>query len=410
MIQDHLLLRCGSVLYKYSRLFACMARTECYELVILYGIRISVWRPLRWRSGGRSGLLSQAHRLKHDLTARGEVCGLGIFVANLTTETDGDYSVSASIMQNPQAWSGVRVLVTGASGFIGSHLVSRLVGSGAEVHAVSRRPRPNPEGRTWHIADLTDYGACVELVGTVAPDVVFHLASAVTGARDVDLVVPVMAANQGAAVNLLTAVAKSAPTARMVLAGSIEEPHQGDDITPHSPYAAAKWAASAYARMFFALWDVRVSVLQIAMVYGPAQPDLTKLVPYATLALLRGDAPHLSSGRRLVDWVYVDDVVDALLRAAEDDRAVGKLFDVCSGRLVSIRDTVELLDLIVGGDARPEFGAAADRPMDDVQRGDPGVAEELLDWRASTALEDGLRKTVAWYAEKNRTAAGEPVR
>ena len=93
-------------------------------------------------------------------------------------------------MQNPQAWSGVRVLVTGASGFIGSHLVSRLVGSGAEVHAVSRRPRPGPEGPAWHIADLTDYAACVELVGTVAPDVVFHLASAVTGARDVDLVVP----------------------------------------------------------------------------------------------------------------------------------------------------------------------------------------------------------------------------
>ena len=331
-------------------------------------------------------------------------------MANHITETDGNHLVSVSIMQNPQAWSGVRVLVTGASGFIGSHLVSRLVGSGAEVHAVSRRSRPGPEGPAWHIADLTDYGACVELVGTVAPDVVFHLASAVTGARDVDLVVPVMAANQGAAVNLLTAVVKSAPTARMVLAGSIEEPHQGDDLTPHSPYAAAKWAASAYARMFSALWDVRVSVLQIAMVYGPAQPDLTKLVPYATLALLRGDIPHLSSGTRLVDWVYVDDVVDALLRAAEDDRAIGKVFDVCSGRLVSIRDTVELLDLIVGGDARPEFGAAADRPMDDVQRGDPKVAEELLDWRASTALEDGLRRTVAWYAENLVPAApGEPV-
>jgi nucleoside-diphosphate-sugar epimerase len=294
---------------------------------------------------------------------------------------------------------GLRVLVTGASGFIGSHLISRLLGSGAAVHAVSRRPGSGPEGSVWHAADLTDYEDCLELIGTVAPDVVFHLASAVTGARDVDLVVPLMAANQGAAVNLLTAVVKSAPTAKMVMAGSIEEPHQGDDLTPRSPYAAAKWAASAYAKMFSALWDVRVSVLQIAMVYGPAQPDLTKLVPYATLALLRGDVPQLSSGTRLVDWVYVDDVVDALLRAAESDMAIGKVFDICSGRLVSIRDTVELLDLIIEGDARPEFGAAADRPMDHAQRGDPRIAEELLDWRASTVLEDGLRKTVAWYAE-----------
>ena len=103
---------------------------------------------------------------------------------------------------------------------------------------------------------------------------VFHLASAVTGAREVDLVVPVMTANQGAAVNLLTAVVKSAPTAEGG-AGRIDRgaaSRRRPD--PHSPYAAAKWAASAYARMFSALWDVRVSVLQIAMVYGPAQPDL----------------------------------------------------------------------------------------------------------------------------------------
>jgi len=302
-------------------------------------------------------------------------------------------------MRDPQEWNAVRVLVTGASGFIGSHLVTRLTNCGAEVHAVSRRPQPGPEGPAWHAANISDSAECEELVRTVSPDVVFHLASAVTGARDLDLVLPLMAANQAAAVNLLTAVARSAPNARVVLAGSIEEPHQHDDLIPHSPYAAAKWAASTYARMFAALWDVRVSVLQIAMVYGPAQPDLTKLVPYATLALLRGDVPRLSSGTRLVDWVYIDDVVDAFVRSADADGAIGRVFDICSGRVVSIRDTVELLGLIVGGEAQLQFSAVADRPMDHAQRGDPRTAAELLDWRASTVLEEGLRKTVAWYAE-----------
>jgi UDP-glucose 4-epimerase len=289
--------------------------------------------------------------------------------------------------------------VTGASGFIGSHLVRRLTTLGADVHGVSRHPQPGATDMAWHVADLAETGACLELVGAVAPDVVFHLASAVTGARDVDLVLPLMAANQAAAVNLLTAVAKSAPTARVVLAGSVEEPHQADDLTPVSPYAAAKWAATAYARMFAKLWDVRVSVLQIAMVYGPAQRDLTKLVPYAALDLLRGIAPRLSSGTRLVDWVYIDDVVDALLRTAKTDAAIGEVFDICSGRMVSIRDTVELLAMIVGGEARPQFSVVADRPMDLAQRGDPGPAAKLLDWGASTRLEDGLRETVAWYAE-----------
>jgi nucleoside-diphosphate-sugar epimerase len=315
--------------------------------------------------------------------------------------------VPASIVDDPHAWRGVRVLVTGASGFIGSHLVSRLTAMGAEVHAVSRRPGHGP---AWHVVDLTDVCECIELVKTVAPDVIFHLASAVSGARDLDLVVPLMAANQAAAVNLLTAVAKSAPPTRVVLAGSIEEPHRGHDATPQSPYAAAKWAATSYARMFAALWDVRVSVLQIAMVYGPAQPDVAKLVPYAALALLSGESPQLSSGTRLVDWVYVDDVVDALVRTAWADRTIGKVFDVCSGRLVSIRDTVELLASIVGGEARPQFSAVADRPMDHAQRGDPRPAAELLDWRAVTPLEDGLRKTVAWHAQKFVAAPiDEPV-
>jgi nucleoside-diphosphate-sugar epimerase len=226
------------------------------------------------------------------------------------------------------------------------------------------------------------------------------MASAVTGARDLDLVLPLMAANQAAAVNLLTAVAKSAPAARVVLAGSLEEPHQPDDLTPSSPYAAAKWAATAYARMFAALWDVRVSVVQIAMAYGPGQFDATKLVPYAALALLRGDAVRLSSGTRLVDWVYVDDVVDAIVRTAEKDAAIGEAFDIGSGQTTSIRDTVELLALVVGCDSGLlDFNAVADRPRDHTKRADPRVAAQLLDWRSSTSLQDGLRKTVAWYAE-----------
>jgi len=299
-----------------------------------------------------------------------------------------------------QGWTDVSVVVTGASGFIGSHLVRRLTDLGARVHMVSRHPRSAAKGCAWHAADLTDVDECVELIGDLAPDVVFHLSSAATGARDVDLVVPLMAANQVAAVNLLTAMAKSAPTARVVFAGSIEEPHQGEAPTPRSPYAAAKWAATGYARMFYSLWNVRVSVLRISMAYGPDQPDVTKLVPYATLALLHGSQPQLSSGARLVDWVYVDDVVDSLVRTAETEATIGQVFDICSGQPMSIRDTMELLTFIIGSDGRPQFGAVADRPLDQQRRGDPRGAAELMDWRATTPLEEGLRKTVDWYANK----------
>jgi nucleoside-diphosphate-sugar epimerase len=293
-----------------------------------------------------------------------------------------------------QPWRSTRVLVTGATGFIGSHLARRLGSLGAEVHAVSRRPT-NTAGWTWHVADLADAAETEKLIATVRPNVVFHLASAVTGAREVELVAPTMAGNLISVVNLLTAAANQ-PGTRLVLAGSVEEPRAADP-TPSSPYAVAKWAATGYARMFHGLWGVPVSVLRVAMVYGPAQPDIRKLVPYVTLALLNGEEPQLSSGTRPVDWIYVDDVVDAFVMAAETERAAGQVLDIGSGTQVSIRDTVELLAKLVGGSARPRFGAIADRALDTPQVSDPTLAGEVLGWRPTTTLTEGLRQTIAFY-------------
>jgi nucleoside-diphosphate-sugar epimerase len=297
-------------------------------------------------------------------------------------------------------WQGVRTLVTGGTGFIGSHLVQRLAGLGAVVHAVSRRVREHVDGgETWHVADLCDADQVGEVIREVEPEVVFHLASEVTGAREVRMVRPTLESNLDSAVNLLTAVADAAPDGRLVLAGSVEEPRLSDgDTVPCSPYAVAKWAVSGYARMFHELWQLPVTTLRIGMVYGPGQQDLRKLIPYVTTALLRGEIPELGSGTRLVDWVYVDDVVDAFLAAASSERAPGQAFDIASGTQLSIRDTVELLAKIIGADQQPHFGAVADRPLDRAQVADIAPAGELLGWQPRIGLETGLRRTADWYS------------
>ena len=101
--------------------------------------------------------------------------------------------------------------------------------------------------------------------------------------------------------------------------------------------------------MFFALWDVRVSVLQIAMVYGPAQPDLTKLVPYATLAFCAATHRSCRVGHGWSIGCTWTMSLMLFVRTAEADTAIGRVLDIGSGRLVSIRDTVELLASIIGG-------------------------------------------------------------
>ncbi|MFB9894425.1 NAD-dependent epimerase/dehydratase family protein [Planobispora takensis] len=290
--------------------------------------------------------------------------------------------------------------MTGATGFIGSHLVRRLTGMGAEVHAVSRRPRDAEYGEVWHVADLRDPRATAGLFDSARPDVVVHLASEVNGARNVETVLLTMENNLTTTVNLLSA-ASGAPDVRMLLTGSSEEPRPGNDHTPApSPYAMAKWAASGYAELFHRLWSVPYTILRPTMVYGPGQRDTTKLVPYVTLSLLRGEEPALTSGAKLADWVYVGDVVNAFVAAYETDRAVGRCFDIGTGVGTSVRDTVELLFSIVGGPARPRFGSVSDRPMDVRQTADPGPAAEVLGWRPEVGLEEGLKRTVAWYADR----------
>jgi UDP-glucose 4-epimerase len=293
-----------------------------------------------------------------------------------------------------------RALVSGAAGFIGSALCERLVAAGTEVHGVSRVPRPPLEGLRWWTADLSSDGAALAIMREVRPDVVFHLASHVSGDRGLGAVIPTLRDNLVTSVNLLTAAAESGGP-RVVLAGSMEEPDRYDPA-PSSPYAAAKSATSAYARLFDQLYGLPVVNLRVFMVYGPGHRDGTKLVPYVINSLLRGERPRLSSGRREVDWVYVDDVVAAFVAAADAEKAPGNTLDIGSGELVSIRSLVEQIVPLVGGDARPEFGALPDRPGERPRLADVASSRETIGWEPSTPLAVGLARTVEWMRTHGR--------
>ena len=272
--------------------------------------------------------------------------------------------------------AGRRLLVTGASGFIGTRLCQRAASLGAIVHAVSRRPsRGVPRDVRWESVDLIDTAATEALIRRVRPDLVAHLASEVSGGRDRDLIVPMLQSNLVATVNVMLA-ADAAGCRRVVLAGSMEEPDFGQgDALPQSPYAAAKWAAHAYARLFHAVYELPVVHLRLFMVYGPGQRDLRKLVPYVTVSLLRGVAPQLMSGERQVDWVYVDDVVDAFLAAMVAPLAVGKSLDIGSGELVRVQGCVARLQRLVGAKIEPVFGSVPDRKLERVRVANLGPAQ-----------------------------------
>ena len=311
-------------------------------------------------------------------------------------------------MTSAARFDGERVLVTGASGFIGAHLCRALVQRGAEIHATSRGPRPAQPGFHWYEADLTDIEASRALLRSVKPDVIFHLAGRVTAAPALDLVLPTFRSLLGGAVNLLVAATEMG-CRRFILPGSLNEPAaSAREPIASSPYAAAKWAASAYGRMFHCVFGAPVVVARLFMTYGPGQ-HASKVVPYVTRCLLRGEPPLLASGRWRADWIYIDDAVDGLLALAHTRDLEGRTVELGSGRLVSVRAIVQRVAHLVGTGITPVFGGRPERPHEPVRRAHTAATRARLGWTPRIALEQGLAETVDWYRNHlyEATKAGE---
>lgn len=288
------------------------------------------------------------------------------------------------------ALAGARVLVTGASGFVGRHLVAALVGAGAEVHGTSRSTQAPLQGVRWWRCDVADGAAVAALFAELRPDHVCHLSSLADGRRERALVLPTLQSETVAAVNILDA-ATGAGTRRVILPASIEEP--GADGVPLSPYGAAKTATHLYAKMYHRLYESPVVMARIFMAYGPGQPSW-KILPATVARLLRQEAPVIDSPDRAVDWIYIADVVAGLLAVLSASDVDGEVVDVGSGELVTIRAIVERLRRLVGTDVQPSYGSAQARGDAGVRRADVARAQALTGWRPTVSLDEGLQRTV----------------
>ncbi len=298
---------------------------------------------------------------------------------------------------------GSRVVVSGASGFLGRRLCERLQREGAEIHAVSRSQHDEGQAglRWWRLA-MEDAESVERMVQETKPEQIFHLSGLSSGAPGLDLVQPTFQSQLASTVNVLTAAARFG-CRRVILIGSLEEPTGGaEDGIPASPYGAAKWGAAMYARMFHRLYQTPVVIARVYMAYGPGQAE-GKIVPYTIRSLLKGQAPQLSSGRRRLDWIYVDDAIEGLVQAAGADGVDGCTLEFGSGIAVSIKEVVDEIVTIVDPKARPVFGALNDRPGEAVRVADTRKTAQVLGWHIRTSLAEGLRRTVEWYAADSRS-------
>lgn len=293
--------------------------------------------------------------------------------------------------------SGKRVLITGANGFIGYNLTNRLCEIGAHVHGTSRSYQISKrKNLTWWQGSMDNLETAQKLLKKIKPDIIFHMSGEVTAANGLNYVLPTYHSLLTSTVNLLT-LGTEIGCERIILTGSSTEPLD-DSPYPNSPYAAAKWATTAYGHLFQRTFNTPVTIVRPFMGYGPGQPK-GKLIPHVIMSLLRNESPRLSQGLWVTDWVYIEDTIEGLLKAAIVSNPESKVIDLGSGVLTSVREIVEKIVDIIKPDVLPVFGALPDRHDEHTRVADTAYTLEKLNWKAVTNLEDGLQKTVQWYVD-----------
>lgn len=289
-------------------------------------------------------------------------------------------------------------LVTGGAGFIGAHVVDRLLHRGWNVHATSRRTRHSDSDRlVFHRGELSNLDFARSLLRTTRPDVVCHLAGSVGAAPDCGLVLETFHSHVTSAINLMTLLEEGGLPRRLVIAGSPLEP-TGDTAVavPSSPYAAAKIAATLYARMFDRLYGTPVVIARPFMTYGPGQHS-SKVLPYVIRSLSEGRSPELSSGAWRADWIYVADVVDGLVAAMTVEGVEGAQVDLGTGSLKSVREVVTELHGLMKTEVPLNFQGRDDRPPPPELTADVAETKRLLHWEPKVGLTEGLTATIDWY-------------
>ena len=304
----------------------------------------------------------------------------------------------------------MKALVTGGAGFIGSNLVDALLARGDEVTVVddlSTGRRENLEqalanGAALEEVDIRDADAVGDVVGRTKPDVIFHLAAQIDVRKSVADPAGDARINVEGTANVLSAAQKhgvprlvNTSTGGAIYGEGRQLPAPEDHpVAPEAPYGLSKFCAEQYCEIFTRMHGLSTVSLRYGNVYGPRQDPLGEagvIAIFCGKLLEGGKATIFGDGKQTRDYVYVDDVVEANLRAAESD-ATGAI-NIGLGKEKSVLDIVEVLNEHAPDGFEPDH--APERPGE-VQHIalDPSRAREELGWEAQVELEDGLKRTL----------------
>ncbi len=311
-------------------------------------------------------------------------------------------------------------VVTGGAGFIGSHLATRIGQAGHEVRVLdslteaASRTRAETLAHVPHVeiipGDICSPDVCRRVLA--GADYVLHHAAESSVQASIDDPAACVAVNIGGTVTLLEAARAAGTVKRFVFASSCavygdtpgSSKHEASQTDPLSPYASSKLAGEHFCRNFFRLYGLQTVSLRYFNVYGPDQDPngaYAAVIPKFLTAIVQGKQPVIyGDGEQSRDFIYIDDIVEANLRATAATRGVGgRSFNIGSGQSASLKQILETLAPILGQPVEADHQPA--RPGDlKHSRADIAAAAGLLQFTPSVRISDGLARTLHWYQLK----------
>lgn len=301
-------------------------------------------------------------------------------------------------------------LVTGANGFVGANLVHALLSRGYTVHAIVR-----PDSNVWrlenvieqitlHKSEITDAEKIQKIIQKILPNYVFHTVhyGGNSGQTDTEKVRKVII--EGTAI-LYDACLKVKTIKSIVNTGSSseygskEEPMEENmSLEPNTEYAVAKVWATYYGRHLAREKNLPIITARLFNVYGLYE-HRNRFMTEVILACLKGEQPVLTNPKTKRDFIFVCDVVDALINISNNGKP-GEIYNVGTGKESSLEEAVKLIIKYTGYKNVLKWGTMDDRKFDTIHwRADISHTKNILGWEAKYDLEEGIKETVSWFRE-----------
>ena len=306
-----------------------------------------------------------------------------------------------------------RILITGATGFVGACLLHRLINDGFSNLSIIVRRNSN----IWRIksvldkvkvyySDLLDLERLKKVVLKIKPEIVYHLATYGAYPGFQENIKKIYETNLFGAINLLNASAKAGferfiNTSSSSEYGEKKEPMRENDLLkPNSDYGVSKASATLYCQNFARQNSLPVITFRLFSPYGYYE-NQNRLIPYVILSCLSGKNPKLSSPRSVRDFVFIEDVVESYIKVLNSQNSFGQIFNIGTGEQHLVSEVVDKIIEITGSGIKPEWDVVnnmRNEPL--VWVADISKAKSVLSWSPRYSLEKGLSKSVRWF-EKN---------